>query len=78
MVDSFGKQCLKEDQHLYYYKVPIPVPIMVDDALAVTQCGYKTSMMNSYLNTKSSMKKLPYGVKKWGKHVFKRFAQICK
>ena len=81
MVDSFGKQCLKEDQHLYYYKdrVAIPLLTMVDDALAVTQCGYKTSMMNSYLNTKTSMKKLQYGVKKCYKmHVGKKCVkEIC-
>ena len=59
-VDSFGKECLLQDKHLYYYKDEVPVPIltMVDDALAITECGYKASMMNSYLNTKTSPKKL--------------------
>ena len=37
---------------------------MVDDALAVTECGYETDMMNAYLNTKTSIKKLQYGVSK--------------
>ena len=64
-VDSFGKECLNEKKHLYYYKdiVPIPILPMVDDALAVTECGYKADMMNAFLNTKTNIKKLQYGVK---------------
>ena len=57
-VDSFGKECLLEDKHLYYYKneVPIPILTMVDDALAITECGFKAAGMNSYLNTKTNIK----------------------
>ena len=57
---------MREDKHLYYYKdeVPIPLLTMVDDALAVTECGNKAAMMNTFLNTKTSMKKLQYGVQK--------------
>ena len=65
-VDSFGKECLEDETHLYYYKdeVPIPLLTMVDDALAVTECGFKADMMNAFLNTKTKIKKLQYGVKK--------------
>ena len=65
-VDSFGKECLNENKHLYYYKDSVPVPLltMVDDVIAVTECGYKSSMMNAFLNTKTNIKKLQYGVKK--------------
>ena len=80
-VDSFGKECLLEDKHLYYYKDEVPVPIltMVDDALAITECGFKTTMMNSYLNTKTKIKKLQYGVDKCFKmHVGKQCnSDIC-
>ena len=43
-VDTFGKQCLEEDEHLYYYKdkVPVPVLTMLEDAIAVTECGNKS------------------------------------
>ena len=43
MVDSFGKECLQENKHLYYYKdtVPVPVLTMVDGAIAITEWGYK-------------------------------------
>ena len=52
---------------------------MVDDALAVTECGYKADAMNAYLNTKTNMKKLQYGVSKCFKmHVGKcRNEEIC-
>ena len=80
-VDSFGKECLKEEKHLYYYKdeVPIPLLTMVDDALAVTECGNKAIMMNAFLNTKTNIKKLQYGVNKCYKmHVGKTcIDEIC-
>ena len=80
-VDSFGKECLLEDKHLYYYKDEVPVPIltMVDDALAITECGFKASEMNAYLNTKTNIKKLQYGVEKCYKmHVGKHCnSEIC-
>ena len=52
---------------------------MVDDAIAVTECGYKACMMNAYLNTKTSIKKLQYGVQKCFKmHVGKTCnSDIC-
>ena len=58
-VDSFGKECLEEEKHLYYYKEEVPIPIltMVDDALAISECGYKTNRMNAFLNTKNNLKK---------------------
>ena len=58
-VDSFGKECLEDETHLYYYKdeVPIPLLTMVDDALAVTECGLKADMMNAFLNTKTKIRK---------------------
>ena len=66
---------------MYYYKDEVPVPIltMVDDALAITECGYKSSMMNAFINTKTSIKKLQYGVDKCFKmHVGKTcIEEIC-
>ena len=52
---------------------------MVDDALAVTECGYKTKMMNAFINTKTNLKKLQYGIKKCFKmHVGKSCVkEIC-
>ena len=52
---------------------------MVDDAIAVTECGNKSCMMNAYLNTKTAIKKLQYGVQKCFKmHVGKAcIKEIC-
>ena len=65
-VDTFGKECIEEDKHLYLYKDQVKVQIltMVDDALVISECGYKTNMLNSFINTKTNNKKLQYGVKK--------------
>ena len=80
-VDTFGKECLEEGKHLYLYKgeVEIPILTMVDDALSISECGYKTNMMNAFINAKTNMKKLQYGVKKCFKmHVGKTCVkEIC-
>ena len=54
-VDTFGKECLEEGKHLYLYKgeVEIPILTMVDDALSISECGYKTNMMNAFINSKT-------------------------
>ena len=65
-VDTFGKECLADDKHLYLYKDKVKVPIlaMVDDTLAVSECGYKSNMVNAFLNTKTNLKKLQFGTEK--------------
>ena len=57
-VDTMGKECLEEGKHLYFYKniVPIPPLGLVDDLLTISPCGYQTTMMNSFINSKSAMK----------------------
>ena len=80
-VDSFGKECLEEDKNLHYYKdeVAIPILTMVDDALAISECGFKANMMNAFINTKTNIKKLQYGIQKCFKmHVGKTcIKEIC-
>ena len=80
-VDTYGKQCIKEDIHMYTYKGDVKVPplAMVDDVLIISECGYKSSMVNSYINAKSNMKKLQYGATKCHKmHVGKKkIEEIC-
>ena len=74
-VISFGKECFEEDKYLYTYKESVKIPIlsMVDDALLVSECGYKISMLNAFINTKTSMKKLQFGTAKCFKmHVGKQ------
>ena len=65
-VDTIGKECLKESNHLYYYKgeVPIPPLALVDDLFTISTCGFKTNMLNNFINSKTAMKKLQFGTKK--------------
>ena len=80
-VDTYGKECLQDEKHLYSYKGEVEVPplAMVDDLLIVSECGYKTTMVNAFINTKSNMKKLQFGTAKCHKmHVGnKRIEEIC-
>ena len=80
-VETFGKECLAEGKHLYRYKGEVDVPplAMVDDLLIVTECGYKSAMSNSFINCKTNMKKLQFGIDKCHKmHVGKkRIEEIC-
>ena len=83
-VDTFGKECLAKTKYLYLYNVyknsvKIPILSMVDDALAVSECGYKSSMLNTFLNTKTNIKKLQYGTSKCFKmHVGKtHIPEVC-
>ena len=65
-VDTYGRECLKTDKYLYDYKDTVKVPMlaMVDDVVIVSECGYKATMANSYINMKSNMKKLQFGTNK--------------
>ena len=40
---------------------------MVDDLLTISECGHKTAMISSFINFKTDMKKLQFGVKKCAK-----------
>ena len=65
-VDTFGKECLDEGKYTYVYRGEVDIPPlgMVDDLLCITECGPSTSMMNSFINCKTSSKKLMFGVNK--------------
>ena len=66
LVDTIGKECLKEGKYMYSYRgeVDIPPLSMIDDLLCVSECGHRTSMLNSYINHKTSSKKLQFGTGK--------------
>ena len=66
LVDTFGRECLKEEKYIYSYKglVDIPPLGMVDDLVCVSTCGHRAAMMNGFLNYKTSSKKLQFGVNK--------------
>ena len=65
-VDTFGKECLEHKKYTYMYKGEVEIPPlgMVDDLLCVSECGHKTTMLNTFINFKSTSKKLQFGVEK--------------
>ena len=77
-----GKECFEEKKHLFYYKDIVPIgPLgMVDDLLTITECGFKTELMNQFLNFKTGSKRLQFGTDKCIKmHVGKSGDKIlCK
>ena len=78
-VDTFGKECIEQDKHLYYYKDKVGVPplAMVDDLLCVSKCGLKSVQLNAFVNAKTNLKKLQFGITKCHKmHVGKQSA-VC-
>ena len=80
-VDLFAKECLEDQKYLYRYKneVPIPPLTMVDDVLCISECGFKTAMVNSYLKCKTNSKKLQFGIEKCKKiHIGKQHVFVDK
>ena len=49
---------------MYRGEVEIPPLSMIDDLLAVSECGFKTTMSNAYLALKTDIKKLQFGAAK--------------
>jgi hypothetical protein len=81
-VDTIGKECITESKHLYYYKDKVAIPPLglVDDLFTISTCGFRTNMMNNFINSKTAMKKLQFGTTKCIKlHVGKsRNETLCK
>ena len=53
---------------------------MVDDLLTISECGFKTNLLNEYINFKTGTKKLQFGTSKCIKmHIGKENSEIlCK
>ena len=65
-IDTFGKECLREGKNLFLYRGTVEVPplSMVDDLLCISVCGIQSLLMNSFINTKTNIKKLQFGESK--------------
>ena len=50
----------------YKYKDEVEIPALgfVDDIISISESGYKTARMNSFINAQLAMKKLRLGAKK--------------
>ena len=60
--DKIGKETLKDEENVFKYKECVPIPIlgMVDDILTLSECGTKSVIMNSKVNSHIEMKKLTF------------------
>ena len=65
-VDTFGKECMEEGKHLFMYRGTVGVPplAMVDDVACPAYCGLDTVEVAAYINAKTNVKKLQFGVDK--------------
>ena len=54
---KLGKECETSREHLYKYKniVHFPILTMVDDTLAISECGQKSVAMNEFINNQIDM-----------------------
>lgn len=77
-VDSIAKECVVRDRNMFTYKGDVKVPplTMVDDLLAVAQCGVKSVKLNSFLNAKTNMKKIQYGEEKFSRYMLEKIKYI--
>ena len=57
-LDTLGKECLETGDGLYQYKgcLNIPPLLMIDDAIAVTECGPESVKVNAIIQSKVDMK----------------------
>ena len=65
-VDTFGKECMEEEKHLYMYRGVVGVPplAMVDDVACPAVCGVDSVEVTAFINSKTNTKKLQFGVEK--------------
>ena len=65
-VDRIGKECLENGKYLYKYKESVDIPplAMIDDIIAISNCGIESIMLNSFINAKIKANKLEFGPKK--------------
>ena len=79
-VDTIGKECYQEQKHLFYYKGSVPIsPLgMVDDLLTISECGFKTNLVNQFINHKTGSKRLQFGPSKCIKMHIGKPDVLCK
>jgi hypothetical protein len=78
-VDTFGKECITDEKHLYQYRgcVGVPPLAIVDDLLSVTECGLESVKAYGFLNAKTDIKKLQFGGDKCKKLHISKKKHLC-
>ena len=62
-LDTLGKECLLTGEGMYQYKECLNIPplLMIDDAIAITECGPESVKVNALIQSKVDMKNLRLG-----------------
>ena len=65
-LDTLGKECIENNEGLFKYKECIKITplIMIDDVLAISNCGKDTVKMSAIIHSKIDTKQLMFGTKK--------------
>ena len=64
--DKIGKDALEREEYVYSYKEKVNIPplAMVDDILAISECGSESVKTNAYINARFEEKRLELNEKK--------------
>ena len=79
-LDTLGKECLEKNEGLFKYKqcVNITPLIMIDDVLAISNCGNDSVKMNAIIHSKIGTKQLRFGTTKCFKlHIGQKNKSTC-
>ena len=65
-IDKFAKRCLENKEHIYMYRDTVPIaPLrMCDDLLTVSECGFQTDLMASYIYAQARFNFPQFGLSK--------------
>ena len=79
-LDTLGKECIEKNEGLFKYKQCINITplIMIDDVLAISNCGNDSVKMNAIIQSKIDTKQLMFGTKKCFKlHIGQKNKSTC-
>ena len=79
-LDTLGKECIEKNEGLFKYKQCINITplIMIDDVLAISNCGNDSVKMNAIIQSKIDTKQMMFGTKKCFKlHIGQKNKSTC-
>ena len=77
-IDKTGKEMIQRKEFCYKYKdIEIPALSMIDDLLAISECGCKSVETNAYINAQFELKNLNLNQKKCHQIHFGKQSDNC-